>query len=94
MRSQWNSWGFGSISRLFVSVECRGGGIGRELLDAACAEAAARGLHPALDVNETDRDAIRLYERRGWRRVLSEPWAADDGNTLLHYYVAPLGKAG
>jgi ribosomal protein S18 acetylase RimI-like enzyme len=67
--------------------------VGRALLDAACAEAAARGLHPALDVVETNRDAIRLYEGRGWQRVLSEPWtAAQDSKTLLHYYVAPPDK--
>ncbi|MGZ3418844.1 MAG: GNAT family N-acetyltransferase [Polyangiales bacterium] len=68
----------------------RGGGIGGALLDVACACAAARGLHPALDVVETNGDAIRLYERRGWKRVATEPWSeARDGKTLLHYYVAP-----
>jgi GNAT superfamily N-acetyltransferase len=80
-----------SITRLFVSPDSRGTGLGRALLDAACAEAAARRLHPALDVVETNYDAIRLFERGGWRRVWSEPWpAAEDGKTLLHYYVAPL----
>jgi len=79
-----------AVTRLFVSPESRGAGVGRELLDAAWAEAAAHGLHPALDVVETNRDAILLYERCGWRRVSSKPWtAARDGNILLHYYVAP-----
>jgi GNAT superfamily N-acetyltransferase len=81
---------FASIIRLFVSCDSRGAGVGRALLDAACAEAASRGLRPALDVVETNHDAIRLYERHGWRRVRSELWAAaHDGNTLLHFYVAP-----
>jgi transposase len=82
---------FASIIRLFVSTDSRGVGVGHALLDAACAEAATRGLHPALDVVETDHDAIRLYEQSGWRRVRSEAWTADrKGKTLLHYYVAPL----
>jgi len=68
--------------------------VGRALLDAARAEAAARGLHPALDVVETNGDAIRLYQGRGWRRVRSEAWvAAEDGKTLLHYYVARQNQA-
>jgi GNAT superfamily N-acetyltransferase len=79
-----------SITRFFVSCDSRAAGVGGALLDAACAEAGARGLHPALDVVETNHDAIRLYEQRGWRRVGSQPWpAAQDGKTLLHYYVAP-----
>ena len=41
------------------------------------AEAAAAGArHAVLDVVETNTDAIRLYERRGWWRAFSEPWAA------------------
>ena len=83
-----------SVTRFFVSPQSRGAGIGGALLDAGCAEATARGAHPVLDVVETDRDAIRLYEGRGWRRVHSEPWtAARDGKTLLHYYVAPLAAS-
>jgi GNAT superfamily N-acetyltransferase len=77
-------------TRFFVSRTRRGSGLGGALLDAACAEAANRSLHPALDVVETNVAAIRLYEQRGWRRVHSEVWAhARDGATLLHYYVAP-----
>jgi GNAT superfamily N-acetyltransferase len=83
-----------SVTRLFVSRDRRGAEVGGALLDAACTEAATRGLHPALDVVETNHDAIRLYEQRGWRRVLSEPWAAHDGKTLLHYYVGPPAETG
>ena len=81
---------FAAITRFFVSLDSRGAGVGGALLDAACAEAAAQELRPALDVVETNSDAIVFYERRGWQRVRSEPWAAAaDGKTLLHYYVAP-----
>ena len=80
----------GSVKRFFVAREARGAGLGRALLEAACAEGAARGLRLALDVAETNRDAIRLYERFGWTLVAREPWpAAGDAQTLLHYYVAP-----
>jgi GNAT superfamily N-acetyltransferase len=80
---------FAAITRFFVSPDRRSAGVGGALLDAACAEAAAQELRPALDVVETNRDAIHFYERRGWRRVHSEPWAAAADGTLLHYYVAP-----
>ncbi|HEY1368693.1 MAG TPA: bifunctional class I SAM-dependent methyltransferase/GNAT family N-acetyltransferase, partial [Gaiellaceae bacterium] len=77
-----------AITRLFVSAGHRGAGLGGALLDAACAEAAAGGLRPVLDVTEKDRAAMRLYERRGWRRVHSEPWRLAP-ETQLHYYVSP-----
>ena len=77
-----------SMTRLFVAGASRGAGLGSSLLGQACSAAAQCGLHPVLDVVETNRDAIRLYERRGWRRVHSEPWAdAGDEQLLLHYYV-------
>ncbi|HEX6761871.1 MAG TPA: GNAT family N-acetyltransferase [Gaiellaceae bacterium] len=79
-----------ATTRFFVARESRGAGVGGALLDAACAEAAARDLIPALDVVETNRDAIRLYEHRGWQRVHDEVWDdAPDGETMLYYYVAP-----
>jgi GNAT superfamily N-acetyltransferase len=79
-----------SVTRFFVPPEVRGAGIGGALLDAACTDAAARSLHPALEVVETDHDAVSLYERRGRQRVHSERWAAArDSETLLHHYVAP-----
>jgi GNAT superfamily N-acetyltransferase len=78
-----------SVSRLFVARDRRGSGVGGELLDAACAEASERGLQPVLDVVETNAAAIALYERRGWRRVFSEPWREARGEPLtLHYYSA------
>jgi GNAT superfamily N-acetyltransferase len=80
--------GHASVSRLFVSPGSRGAGLGRSLLDTARAESAGRGLHPALSVVETDADAVRLYERNGWRRVLSESFPAfPEGEGLLYLYV-------
>ena len=82
--------GLASITRLFVAPGRRRSGVGAALLDAACAAAAERGLHPVLEVVETNREAMLFYERHGWRRVHSEPWAeARDEQLLLHYYVAP-----
>jgi len=79
-----------SMSRLFVAPAERGAGLGQALVDAACEEAARRGLHPVLDVVETNRAAIALYERRGWERIAAEPWREARGAELtLYYYAAP-----
>jgi GNAT superfamily N-acetyltransferase len=82
----------GAVSRLFVAPSARGRGLGAALLDEACAEAYVRGLRPALDVLDTDRAAIALYERAGWDRVASvpAPWKSGNGeHTVLHCYLAP-----
>ena len=79
-----------AVTRLFVAPESRGLGLGRRLFETACAEAAGRGLRPALDVVETNRSAIALYERLGWQRVASELWAFAR-ELRLHYYIAPPG---
>jgi len=77
------------VSRLFVSPDRRGDGLGGALLDAASARARRDGLRPVLDVVDTGGDAIALYERRGWRRVGSVAWDAWGEATTLHYYVSP-----
>jgi GNAT superfamily N-acetyltransferase len=78
-----------ATSRLFVVHDGRRAGVGGALFDTACAEAVRLGLCPVLDVVETNRDAIRLYERRGFSRVQSEPWAdAREEPLTIHYYVS------
>ena len=79
-----------SMSRLFVAPPARGAGLGDELVDVACREAARRGLHPVLDVVETNLAAIALYERRKWVRIAGEPWRESrDVELTLYYYAAP-----
>src|SRR5262249_42862519 len=80
--------GAASIKRLFVAPAARGHGLGGALFDAACAEAVARGLRPELVVAETDRAAIRLYERGGWRLVAREPWDVNPEIGLLRFVPA------
>lgn len=53
----------GVIARLFVAPKARGRGLGVRLVDVACAEARRRGLHPVLNVLESDRAAVALYDR-------------------------------
>jgi len=83
----------GVISRLFVDPDCRRAGVGGTLLDTASTEAAARGLHPVLDVIATRGSATRLYEQRGWRRVLTKPWSTDV-QLSHHFYVGPKSANG
>ncbi len=81
-----------AVSRLFVAPRARGRGLGAALLAVARAAADAHRLHPVLDVVDHDRRALALYERAGWRRVVSAPapWALANGaHPLMHYYLAP-----
>jgi ribosomal-protein-alanine N-acetyltransferase len=60
----------GEIANLAVSRSAWGAGIGRELLDAALSEAAARGVAEVyLEVRESNERARRLYESRGFEQV-------------------------
>lgn len=76
-----------AISRLFVDPDHRCAGIGARLLETASAEAMTQGLHPVLEVVDTRTDAMKLYEKRGWRRVLTKPWSAN-AELTHHFYVA------
>jgi ribosomal protein S18 acetylase RimI-like enzyme len=79
----------GAVTRLFVSPEDRGSGVGRRLVDAACAGARLRALHPVLEVLDSGRAAMALYERLGWRRVASGEHTWSGATVLAHRYVAP-----
>jgi ribosomal protein S18 acetylase RimI-like enzyme len=60
--------GTGYIGAMWVDPAARGGGLGRALLDAACAWLRARGCaRLALTVTETNSGAIALYESAGFR---------------------------
>lgn len=66
--------------RLFVDPDNRRRGIGRRLMETAAAFAKDHGYAVAFDVVQKDRDAIRLYERLGARRLADiEHRFGDDG---------------
>ena len=77
------------VSRLFVRPRVRGQGIGSALLDVAVAEIRARGLIPVLEVVSASRDAIRLYEDRGWLLRAIYPWGQVADKHQIYYYVSP-----
>ena len=78
-----------SVVLLFVSPQARGCGIGGRLLDTALTAARARGAAPVLEVITLNRQAIALYQARGWRRIGSVryDWLPPDEQSLL--FVAP-----
>ena len=78
-----------TVSSLAVFPEHRGQGIGRELLAAAHRKAAVRG-HPSVSLIcfEGNRDAMRLYERLGYRpvarrAVVPHPLIEREGDAVL-----------
>jgi ribosomal protein S18 acetylase RimI-like enzyme len=79
-----------AVSRLFVDPASRGRGVGGALLAMATAHAVDTGRQAVLDVLDTDRAAVRLYERSGWKRVASADFPHAGGPPVLtHYYVGP-----
>jgi len=84
----------GGVSRLFVRPKAAGQGIGSALLEVAVAEIRARGLLPVLEVVTASRDAIALYEARGWRLVGMYDWGHRADRLRIHYYTAPPAPAG
>jgi ribosomal protein S18 acetylase RimI-like enzyme len=59
----------GWVNYVAVSPECRGRGSGREMMEAAEARLRALGCPKiSLQVRYTNSDAIKFYERIGFRR--------------------------
>jgi len=62
--------GFGAIQNVGVTPQHRGRGLGRQLIAATLSGFQSAGLRRAyLEVTAQNRDAVRLYERIGFRRV-------------------------
>jgi ribosomal protein S18 acetylase RimI-like enzyme len=62
--------GTGYVGAMWLEPSARGAGLGRALLDAACATLRARGCaRLALSVTETNAAAIALYESAGFART-------------------------
>jgi putative acetyltransferase len=60
---------YGELKRMFVRAEVRGLGIGRRILEALEAHAAAAGLSVMrLETGVGQPEAVRLYERAGYTR--------------------------
>jgi GNAT superfamily N-acetyltransferase len=78
------------VNRLFVAPAARGHGIGALLVAWATEEARARGLHPVLDVVESDAAAAALYERLGWHHLatLEQRWSPEQ-TVEVRCYAAP-----
>ena len=72
------------VRMLGVSPEARGRGIGRRLMEAAIAEARARGKTiVTLNTTRPMRAAQRMYESMGFQR--DEDRVFDDGFVLMSY---------
>ncbi|GAA2760684.1 GNAT family N-acetyltransferase [Actinopolymorpha rutila] len=78
------------LGRLAVGPAARGRGVGTSLVARAVEHAKAHGLRPVLDVVDSDRSAIALYERLGWHRLgsVEQLWGAGQPVTI-HCYAAP-----
>jgi ribosomal protein S18 acetylase RimI-like enzyme len=79
-----HTWGrVAEIKQLWVEPAWRGRGFGLALLDAALAEARARGCRQAF-VMSYDFQAPGLYEKRGFERLLEIPdWPQGRVHVLL-----------
>ena len=79
-----HTWGgVAEIAQMWVDPARRGGGLGLALLDAALAEAKARGCRQVF-LMTYDFQAPWLYERRGFERVLEIPdWPLGHTHILM-----------
>jgi ribosomal protein S18 acetylase RimI-like enzyme len=74
------------IRALAVAPEAQGSGLGRRLLAAVIARAAAIGVRRVLLLTQPDMKAAQhLYEQAGFTRLPDRDWSPEPGLTLLAY---------
>lgn len=78
--------GEAEIRALAVVPEAQGTGLGRRLLDAVIARAAAAGVRRLVLLTQPDMKAAQhLYEQVGFSRLPDRDWSPEPGLTLLAY---------
>ncbi len=62
--------GYGEIKRMFVKPDQRGLGVGRRILEKLCVAAREHGFNLVrLETGVVQPEALRLYERAGFKRI-------------------------
>jgi putative acetyltransferase len=75
---------YGELKRMYVEPDARGLGIGGRLIDALEASLAERGVRLALlETGGDQREAVRLYERKGYARRGAFGGYPDNGLSLF-----------
>lgn len=74
------------VARFFVRRDARRLGLGRRLVERACAWARDRGMVVVMNVMSKDVDAMRLYERIGFRRIGEGEYQVRPGEVCLQYF--------
>ena len=75
------------MKRMFIPTELRGLGIGRALADRIIADARKAGYRRMrLDTSRRQNEAIRLYERSGFRRIAPYYPMSDDLKAWLVFF--------
>jgi len=78
------------ICKMYVSADCRGGGVAGALIDAAEAYARAAGARQMQLWTDTRFErAHRFYEKRGYVRQAPLRMLNDLSNSVEYYYVKP-----
>jgi GNAT superfamily N-acetyltransferase len=83
--------GICEMKRMFVPETFRGRGVGRALAERIIAEAREAGYRAMrLDTSRRQSEAMRLYERAGFRRIPPYYDLADDVKDWLVFFELPL----
>jgi ribosomal protein S18 acetylase RimI-like enzyme len=83
--------GICEMKRMYVPAECRGLGIGHALAHRVIADAREAGYRlMRLDTSKHQDEAMRLYERAGFRRIAPYYPLADDLTDWLVFFEMPL----
>jgi GNAT superfamily N-acetyltransferase len=75
------------VARFFVQHAARRLGLGRGLIERACAWARDRKMAVVMNVMGKDVDAMRLYEKVGFRRIGEGEYAFGHGETCLQFFL-------